>query len=116
MTPEEAEKIIHEAQRRGAVIRMEDSRLSGLIQWFYGVVGVAIVGGIGALMNGQARTNESIAQINQNIAVLIQRQDFNDRTNAQQDRHMEATDSRVEHDADRIGSLERSTQSLVIRR
>ena len=116
MTPEEAERMISEAQRRGANIRMEDPRFTALMYWFLGIVGTALVAGIGLILSSQSKTNDTIAQINQNIAIMIQRQDFNDRVNAQQDKHMEAIDTRVDRHSERLNSLERFHPDQVIRR
>lgn len=63
MTQEEAEELIKRMAQHGGQIIVQDPRMSGLINWFIGVVGVVALGVMGWGISSLNELNASLREI-----------------------------------------------------
>lgn len=63
MTQEEAEELIRRMSQHGGQIVVQDPRMSGLINWFIGVVGLIALGVMAWGVNSLNELNASLREI-----------------------------------------------------
>jgi hypothetical protein len=96
MTPEEAEKIMKEAQARGASVLVSDPRVTAVTNWLLGVIAFGLLSGFLSMFS-------SINQLKEQNATLIAEIRFQQQIN-------QAQDSRLSIYDDRLRAVERSTR------
>lgn len=88
LTPEEMDKLMERLANSGARITMQDPRVTSVQTWMLvtmGTVGIAVAGwGI-----------KSINDLNQNMATMLTRYEYDSRRMDRIERHVELVDGRV---------------------
>lgn len=88
MSQHEMDMLFERLANRGAKIELKDPRVTSMQTWLLGIIGTAVVGGLGW---GIATMND----LNKNVAVLIQQNAYADRINMAQDARLDIYDARL---------------------
>jgi hypothetical protein len=88
LTPEEMEKLIERLANHGARISMTDPRVTSVQTWI-----MVTMGGIGIAVGGWGV--KSINDLNQNMAAMLVRYEYDTRRVERIERHIEVVDGRV---------------------
>lgn len=88
LSPQEMETLLSQLADRGARITMADPRVTSIQTWLLATIGVALVGGVGWGI-------KSINDLNQTMATMITRYEYESKRVDRAERHIESVDGRV---------------------
>jgi hypothetical protein len=88
LTPEEMEKLLERLANHGARITMADPRVTSFQTWI-----LVTMGGVGIAVGGWGI--KSINDLNQNMAAMLVRYEYDTRRVERIERHLETVDGRV---------------------
>jgi hypothetical protein len=88
MTPEEAEKIMREAQERGGTVMVADPRVTVWTNWLLGVIALGLLSGFWSMFT-------SINTLKEQNATLIAEIRFQQQVNQSQDTRLTIYDDRL---------------------